>query len=760
MRAKSQIERLTFSNFRGATQPVTFEFQPNHAITLIFGENGTGKSTIADAIDFLCNNDFGSLRLRSGTTPRTHIVSVQGTGAQLAVELVYGGSTWRATLKGGKPVTTPSQPPRAFILRRADITRIMEATDSDRYKSLQEFIAVPAIEKCEAALRTLCRTVSGEIDEAIRQRELAEGTLQKFWHTEGRPAAHYLTWARLAAQQSMSAQKQQIAIDKALLAALDQATQAEQQLTESTAHCQQAQSAHAALQEQLHQAIQADTNADLLEVLEAAQSYLHTHSAAEYCPVCQRPSTAAALRTTVEAQLAQLRQIQTLRLQVAQSTRTVQQAEGAQDAAQQARTSTYNTLLALVQSAGDDLLAEVVPTAGDPLTGPVLLSQASAPRNRLVQRIAQTETAVAQHNAIVTHLATIDQLTATMVSKDALNAQLQTMLAVVEEERKYYVTQTVTGISGAVATLYQRLHPDEPLGAPSFALKKGAIGSLSLTSTFGSASDVPPTAYYSEAHLDTLGICVYLALAKRAGNALVVLDDVLTSVDDPHLDRVIELINEEAPHFGHVLITTHSRAWFDRMRQGRGMQAELIELLGWDLQQGMRHKRAALPVAELRSALRAAYLERQVVAARAGILLEQLLDELTLRFAARLPRKLAPEYTLGELADGLDKKLLNLLRCEQFDAAGNCTSAQALKGLVEACIQDVWIRNQVGAHFNPKAAGIADAAIKRFGENVLKLAEALVCPHCQQLPRKNKSGSYWECGHGCGKTRLYPLQLP
>ncbi len=82
-----RTEKLTFVQFRGGCQPVTFEFQPNKKFVLIFGENGTGKSSIADAIDFVCNNEFGSLRDRSGTTPRTHVVSLNGQPKDLAVTL-------------------------------------------------------------------------------------------------------------------------------------------------------------------------------------------------------------------------------------------------------------------------------------------------------------------------------------------------------------------------------------------------------------------------------------------------------------------------------------------------------------------------------------------------------------------------------------------------------------------------------------------------------------------------------------------------
>jgi len=140
------------------------------------------------------------------------------------------------------------------------------------------------------------------------------------------------------------------------------------------------------------------------------------------------------------------------------------------------------------------------------------------------------------------------------------------------------VAQTVEGISGAVAQLYRRIHPGESLGDIRFGLKQQTKGSLTLSGTFGDLTDAPPGAYYSDAHLDTLGLCVYLALARQAGDALVVLDDVLSTLDAPHLERVMALIEEEAPHFGQVIVTTHDRAWFERA--GEGMQAELVELGG------------------------------------------------------------------------------------------------------------------------------------------------------------------------------------
>lgn len=763
MSSKPRIERLQLANFRGATKPVVFQFAGQQPITLIFGENGTGKSTIADALDFLCNNDFGSLRLRSGTTPRTHIVAAHAQAKDLVVEMQYAGHTWRATLQSGKPVTTPARAPRAFILRRADITRIMEATDSERYKALQEFITVPQIETAEGALRTLCKTVEEEVQQAIQRKDVAETTLQQFWEAEGCPQDNPHTWAKEALQRPLAGLQEQINTSKALLKALDDALQAEQAVAMAEDHLRQAQAEYAAMESQLQQASQNQTNAELVDVLQAAQSYLNQHPEATACPVCAKPATQLTLLAQIEAQLTQLRQIQMLQRQVEQKERAVQQATGAVNAAQQTWRQAYTALHKQITTETPTLFAEI---AFPPFTTPsdlathATLQQIATQRTALLQQIDQADKTLKQHNALKTHLATIEQLTTTLLDKYDLAKRLKAMLAVVEAERKAFVENTINSVSETVNELYQRIHPQEPLGKPSFGLKKQMIGSLTLTSAFGNNPAVSPAAYYSEAHLDTLGLCVYLALAKATGNALVVLDDVLMSVDDPHLDRVIDLINEEAPHFGHVIITTHSRAWFDRMRQGKGMHAELIELYGWDLQHGMNHS-AALPVVEeLRSAVQAPKLNRQAVAAGAGILLEQLLDDLTLRFTCALPRKLPAHYTLGELAQGFDKKLGKLLRTEHYDATGNLIGAYELYPLINAATADTWIRNQVGAHFNPQAADIPDILVREFGQHVLALADALLCPHCRQLARKNKSGSYWECGSGCGKIRLYPLTAP
>lgn len=756
---KRQVERLQFTAFRGATQPVVFHFAPNKPIVLIFGENGSGKSTIADAFDFLCNNDFGSIRLKKGTTPASHIVAVSGQAKDLQVEMDYGGQTWQARLQGGRPVTTPADPPHAFILRRTDITRIMEVTDGDRYKNLKEFITVPSIEDAEAALRSLCRSVESEVERAVQQKLTAETTLQKLWEAEGKPNSDYQQWAQSVVFRSMDFLIQQIAGEKQVLEAIDETIRVSVAYTKAESDLSLNQRQMQEIESQIRRVKETQSSGDLLKTLQAAQVYLRNHPEVEKCPLCAKPEPHQTLLNLVDAQLAQLQQLQALQGQLDQQQQSVQECEGVYKAARVKRDQAFDNLARMLPALRD--LGIALPDSSLGINEiQALLPKIIESRSTLAQRIEVAEKTVNQHNAVRTQLDTITELEREMHAKHALSDRLRMMLEVVEVERKQFVQDTIEKISQTVNALYNRIHPDEPLGKPSFGMKPNTIGSLTMRGKFGDNEDVPPVAYYSEAHLDTLGLCVYLALAKQSGNALVVLDDVLMSIDDPHLDRVIELINDEAPNFGQVIITTHSRVWFDRMRLGQGMAAELIELYGWDLQNGIQHSKAPLAIEDLRQAVSSPRLDRQQVASRAGILLEQLLDELTLLFQCRLPRKSVAAYTLGELADGLDKKLVRLLRVEQFDLAGNLLANTELFPLITAATADAWIRNQVGAHFNPCASGISDAMVRKFGENVLAFADVYLCDYCRQLPRKNKAGSYWECGGGCGKIHLHPLLAP
>ncbi len=201
-----KISKLTLAGFRGATIPTTISFEASKPVVLIFGENGTGKSTIADAFDFICNRSFGSLENFSlGEPAKKHVASLGVKPVDISVILESGGKTWQATMGKNGPVVSPlADLPDARVLRRRTILSLIEAQPKQRFEALKAFIAVPNIEKCEATLRDAVNSMNNAATDLSRAIEQARDDLSKFWIAEGQPGVDAMVWATSESAKDIS----------------------------------------------------------------------------------------------------------------------------------------------------------------------------------------------------------------------------------------------------------------------------------------------------------------------------------------------------------------------------------------------------------------------------------------------------------------------------------------------------------------------------------------------------------------------------
>jgi energy-coupling factor transporter ATP-binding protein EcfA2 len=732
-----RIERLTLKGFRGASQAVevTFDASP---ITLIFGENGSGKSTLCDAIDFVCNGRFGSLQDKSASLRASEsVVSIGAKPADLQVELEFAGQIWRARLKGTKAdISGPVERPAAYVLRRADITRVVEATPKDKYEALKQFITAPAIEKIEKSLRDAMSKLKSQLEEAARAKQQADDTLTLLWQNAGSPGDNATVWAESLAATRDADFRARLSETQSKLDAIGAMERAlERQRTTSDALVTLHPQVDAA-QTQLNalSAAAQGQNAALLRVLREVRDFLGSTSP-DVCPVCGLPNDAAHLREHVERQLDSMTALAAAQQALDDLQRRLRTADDA------VRTSTAELLKSTQTNSVDAAIAAVGSASGGRAA---LSAQADADRK-----------SQAQVEGVRTHLKTIESRTQPLIDGFQTQVTLEKMLAVVEARRKAYVDRMLSEISSTVDALYARIHPAEELGNVRFYLKANTIGSLEFDGKFQTVDGVPPASYYSEAHLDTLGLCVYLALARHLKqNAIIVLDDVLTSIDDAHLSRVIDLLHDEAPSFNQIIITTHFRAWRDKYRylQAPGQQVNLIQLNRWSLERGVRHSKDQHALDELRAEIESEPIDRQALASKAGILMESLLLQLGHLYRIRLPLKSDGDYTLVELSRGFDAKLKRVLRVKR---GGDGVALEDMLAQIDA---SAFIRNQVGAHYSSAASKIPDQDVLDFAALAVRFAESLVCPRCGQTPTRNKSGVDFECQ--CGHTHLEPLMAP
>jgi energy-coupling factor transporter ATP-binding protein EcfA2 len=116
-------------------------------------------------------------------------------------------------------------------------------------------------------------------------------------------------------------------------------------------------------------------------------------------------------------------------------------------------------------------------------------------------------------------------------------------------------------VGDRLAELYRMLHEADE-GRFEACLRPEGAG-LNIEVEFFGRGKHPPHALHSEGHQDSLGMCLYLALAERLTEGLidlVILDDVVMSIDADHRRRVCTLLASAFPG-KQFLITTHDRTW-------------------------------------------------------------------------------------------------------------------------------------------------------------------------------------------------------
>jgi hypothetical protein len=114
-----------------------------------------------------------------------------------------------------------------------------------------------------------------------------------------------------------------------------------------------------------------------------------------------------------------------------------------------------------------------------------------------------------------------------------------------------------------------------------------SVGKLAFDVDFYGRGKFPPGAYHSEGHQDGMGLCLYLALMNHTlgdGFILAVLDDVLMSVDAGHRREVCSLLKTKFPKTQFIL-TTHDPVWLQFMKTEQLIQGN-ISFGGWTVESG------------------------------------------------------------------------------------------------------------------------------------------------------------------------------
>jgi len=135
--------------------------------------------------------------------------------------------------------------------------------------------------------------------------------------------------------------------------------------------------------------------------------------------------------------------------------------------------------------------------------------------------------------------------------------------------------------------LYKKLHSEDEADFDARLQPDGPA--LDLEVSFYGRGPFPPHALHSEGHQDSMGLCLYLALAEKLTRYqidLIILDDVVMSVDAEHRRQVCNMLATTFPD-RQFLITTHDRTWANQLKtEGVIKSKGLIEFYNWRVESG------------------------------------------------------------------------------------------------------------------------------------------------------------------------------
>lgn len=605
------IERLCLHRFRGATTATEVTFDTDTPLVILFGENGTGKSTLIDAIDLVCNREPGSVRDRSSTNARQHLPAIGHQAADLSVEVTYAGKTWRGSHSGrGIVVDGPGEPPQAHILRRHHLLQLVEATPGDRYEALRRFIDVRGVERSEQALRDACNTAGRILEEETRRAEVANDALRELWVAEGRPGSPgctHLEWAEEKARSDTAMIQRRVSELDGLLRCLDAASRASDSASSAAAETRRCAEVIGRLDHELADAGGPDVEGHvrLVALLRQTAQCLMSPAPVDACPVCQQPVDGDRLRADIAARLSGMARLLDLQSRRDAAGREHDQAVAILARSRAEAIASARDLLRSLQ-ASQAATAAPLPLRWEHYTrlrdadtpdaewalceAADLLAAASVLATTLVAERDGLRADLNRYNALKQHHERVTGGEARVRGRQILHRRLHDACEIVRARRLAFTQRVLDGVAEECNRLYASIHPGESLGRIRLVLDGKKRGSLLQDGEFEGYTEVPPQAYFSEAHLDTLGFCLFLALARAfsGGDAIVALDDVFTSADQGHLSRIYNVLREESRRFRQVIITTHQPAWRDLCR-GDGMAGvQWISLHPWTRRQGIR----------------------------------------------------------------------------------------------------------------------------------------------------------------------------
>lgn len=599
-----RVESLELSWFRGAGESVLLK--PREKSVVIYGTNGAGKSSFADAFEYIVSN--GKIRhLAHEYSGQHQHLGLRNTHAPenrpAHLRLQFQENTWlTVTIQPDGIFSIDCTPPdlaskvqswdlERLILRQDEVARFIHATKGEKYSVLLPLLGLEGLENAAVNLRSLQKTLTdrGKIEQKKqRLKDLKQSALSSL--PDLTPQTVNGTLALLASSylpEELRSENsgQQAAISKAIETRVN-ASEPEQKRYLLLQQIQQEQ-----LQEKLSFLEEAEKMAESvtsaivdrqIAVLEPTEEFILALEAGlelVECPACGREIAVKEFVAHVEEELLELNRARDARNNVIQARETLKNSiTELQKRSTQIDFSGWDDLLdstKLIEALGliTSLDLNQCNRRWDDLTWETLHREIPVIHNAIdkaLKNVPPSMQNLLRDSQISSALGEIPEINELEDEIGGINILIQSLAAAETSIRDTIKARTLTimdRVSGEVQRLWTKLHPNEPIEQVKLYIPGDVEKAIDICLKFYGVDQPSPRLTLSEGHRNSLGLCIFLALVKlEADNKRpIILDDVVSSLDREHRGMLAKVLLDDFAD-RQVILLTHDREWYSELR--------------------------------------------------------------------------------------------------------------------------------------------------------------------------------------------------
>lgn len=176
--------------------------------------------------------------------------------------------------------------------------------------------------------------------------------------------------------------------------------------------------------------------------------------------------------------------------------------------------------------------------------------------------------------------------------KEVIEKQKVSMEIIYNEfvkKQKEGLEDFIAKVSGRINEFYQFMNPDEQfqeLRIVTMGEEDELIG-ITIEYKYNGNWVSPPQKYFSESHLNCFGLSFFLASVEEYNhqNDFILLDDVISSFDSNHRKRFADLLFEKFTK-RQIILLTHENEWFQYVSQLAKRKGWYIKEIKWSDTEG------------------------------------------------------------------------------------------------------------------------------------------------------------------------------